>query len=131
MRVLMIATGLALIAGAALAADPVEGLWQTMPDDNGKFGHVAIAPCGAKLCGTLLRSFDASGAEVASANIGRQIVWDMVPDGNGNYGGGTVWAPDRDKTYRAKMQLSGDGLAVSGCVLGGVICRAADWTRVR
>lgn len=131
MKVLAFAAGFALFAGAALAADPVEGLWQTAPDDNGKFGHVEIAPCGAAICGTLMRSFDASGAEIASPNIGRQIVWDMVANGDGSYGGGKVWAPDRDKTYRAKMQLSGDSLAVSGCVLGGIICRAQGWSRLK
>lgn len=131
MKVFAMAAGIALTAGAALAADPVEGLWKTKPDDNGKFGHVEMAPCGAALCGTLVRSFDASGAEVASPNIGRQIVWDMVPNGDGSYGGGKVWAPDRDKTYRSKMVLSGDSLAVSGCVLGGVICRDSGWSRVK
>ena len=55
----------------------------------------------------------------------------MVPSGGGTYSGGSVWAPDRDKTYRGKMQLSGDDLAVSGCVLGGLICRASDWRRVK
>lgn len=131
MKAFVMAAGLVLVAGVALAADPVEGLWKTMPDDNGKLGNVEIAPCGAALCGTLVRSFDASGTEVASPNIGRQIVWDMVANGDGSYGGGKVWAPDRDKTYRAKMVLSGDDLAVSGCVLGGIICRASDWSRVK
>ena len=55
----------------------------------------------------------------------------MAAKGGGAYGGGKVWAPDRDKTYNSKMQLSGDSLAVSGCVLGGIICRASDWTRVK
>ena len=118
-------------AASAAAADPVEGLWKTKPDDNGNFGHVQIAPCGAKFCGTLMKSFSSDGAEAASENIGKQIVWDMVANGDGSYGGGKVWAPDRDKTYKSKMQLNGDMLAVSGCVLGGVICRDSDWSRVK
>jgi uncharacterized protein (DUF2147 family) len=28
------------------------------------------------------------------------------------------------------MQLTGATLAVSGCVLGGLICRASEWSRV-
>jgi uncharacterized protein (DUF2147 family) len=95
------------------------------------FGHVEIAPCGDRLCGVLVEAFDTSGAKIESPNIGKQIVWDMTANGDGTYGGGKVWAPDRDKTYRSKMALSGDTLAVSGCVLGGVICRASDWTRVK
>jgi uncharacterized protein (DUF2147 family) len=124
----VLALGLGL-AAPAFAADPAEGVWQTAPDDNGNFGHVQIAACGAKLCGTLVRAFDGSGAPIASPNIGRQIVWDMVPEGGGAYGDGQVWAPDRDRTYRAKMELSGDTLAVSGCVLGGAVCRASTWRR--
>jgi len=118
-------------AGAALA-DPVEGVWQTLPDDNGRYGHVEIVLCGAALCGVLVRAFDADGTEKPdSENIGKQIVWDMMADGPNHYDNGKVWAPDRDKVYRAKMDLDGDRLAVSGCVLGGLICRASQWTRVK
>lgn len=124
------ATGLVLAAGIAFA-DPVEGLWKTLPDDNGNFGHVQIEACGPRFCGVLVKAFDSKGAETPSDNIGRQIVWDMAPAGTGSYDGGKVFAPDRDKTYKAKMLLSGDSLAVSGCVLGGVICRASDWSRVK
>ena len=53
----------------------------------------------------------------------------MAPEGNGRYGGGQVWSPDRDQTYRSNMTLSGDTLAVEGCFL--VICRTSTWTRVR
>lgn len=130
MKTLAYAAALALVAGAA-AADPVEGMWKTKPDDNGNYGHVEIAPCGTAFCGVLVKAFDGAGKELDSPNVGKQIVWDMSAAGEGAYEGGKVWAPDRDKTYRSKMQLSGDSLAVSGCVLGGVICRASDWTRVK
>lgn len=120
-----------LFGATAASADPVEGTWKTKPDDNGKFGYVEIAPCGDKLCGVLVKAFDEAGAETDSPNIGKQIVWDMVANGDGTYGGGKVWAPDRDKTYKSKMALSGDTLAVSGCVLGGVICRDSAWSRVK
>ena len=52
----------------------------------------------------------------------------MAADGGGKYSGGKIWAPDRDKTYRSKMELSGDRLKVSGCV--GPICRGQTWARV-
>lgn len=130
MNKLTLAALLSVMAGAAFA-DPVEGLWKTKPDDNGNYGHVQIAPCGDKLCGVLVEAFDSSGAVMASDNIGKQIVWDMTANGDGTYGGGKVWAPDRDKTYKSKMALSGDVLSVSGCVLGGVICRDSEWQRVK
>ena len=129
MKRMILATAMSLFATAAFAADPVEGTWKTKPDDNGHYGYVQIEPCGPAFCGRLVKAFDQTGAEIASPNIGKQIVWDMVANGDGTYGGGKVWAPDRNKTYKAKMALSGNTLSVSGCVLGGAICRASDWTR--
>jgi uncharacterized protein (DUF2147 family) len=129
MKTLAVAAALILLAGTAFAGDPVEGLWKTKPDDNGHFGHVEVKPCGPAFCGTLVRAFDGTGAEIDSPNIGKQIIWDMTAQGEGAYGDGKVWSPDRDKTYNSKMQLSGDGLAVKGCVMG--ICRdGGTWSRV-
>lgn len=128
MRLTIAVTAMIALATPALS-DPLEGLWQTAKDDNGNFGHIQVAPCGGGLCGTLVRSFDASGAEIASAYTGRNIISETVAEGNGAYRG-KVYSPDRDKTYNSRLQLSGDALAVSGCVLG--ICRdGGTWTRVQ
>lgn len=128
MRKFLATAALILVAGTA-HADPVEGLWKTKPDDNGNFGHVQIAPCGSAYCGILVKSFDTSGKQVESPNVGKRIVWDMVAKGGGAYGDGKIWSPDRDKTYNSKMTLSGDSLAVKGCVL--FICRdGGQWSRV-
>ena len=130
LKKLILAAVLSLGAGAAFAADPVEGVWKTKPDDNGNFGHVQIKPCGAAFCGTLIKAFDGSGKEIDSPNVGKKIVWDMVAYPDGLYDDGKVWSPDRDKTYSSDMQLSGNKLAVRGCVLG--ICRdGGTWTRVK
>ena len=108
----------------------MEGQWKTQPGDDGDFGLVEIAPCGDRLCGTLIAAYNAQGQSRPSDNIGRQIVWDMVAEGNGQYGQGQIWAPDRDQTYRSKMTLEApDRLSVSGCVLGGLVCRAQGWQR--
>jgi uncharacterized protein (DUF2147 family) len=129
MKLTILAAAMILAAGAAFAGDPVEGLWKTKPDDNGNYGHVEVKPCGPAFCGTLVKAFDGSGAEMASPNIGKKIIWDMVAQGDGAYGDGKVWSPDRDKTYNSKMQLTGNGLAVKGCVMG--ICRdGGTWSRV-
>jgi len=119
-----------LLCAAPAFADPAEGVWKTKPDDNGNFGHVQIAPCGDRICGVLIEAFDGTGAVLASENIGKQIIWDMIPEGDGYYDGGKIWSPDRDKTYKSNMTLTGDSLAVKGCVLG--ICRdGGTWARVK
>ena len=121
-------TTVALLALAAPAlADPLEGMWRTARDDNGNSGLIQVAPCGNALCGTLVRSFDANGNDLPSAHIGRAIISETVARGGGEYRG-KVYSPDRDKTYSSRLQLNGDTLAVSGCVLG--ICRdGGSWTR--
>lgn len=129
MKIFALAVAAAFRAGAALA-DPVEGIWQTVKDDNGNYGHIEVKACGAAFCGTLIRSFDASGAPLDSPNIGKLIVWDMVAYPDGLYDDGQVWSPDRDKTYNSDMTLNGDILSVRGCVFG--ICRdGGTWTRVQ
>ncbi|MBM7069254.1 DUF2147 domain-containing protein [Actibacterium sp. 188UL27-1] len=127
-RLVLIAASAALAAGTAWA-DPVAGVWKTQPGDDGAYGHVTIKPCGAKICGTLTAGFDAGGNKVSGPDIGRRMIWDMEAKGGGKYSGGKIWAPDRDKTYRSKMALSGATLQVSGCV--GPICRGQKWTRIK
>lgn len=126
----LIAAACVVVASAGItAADPVHGTWKTAADDNGNYGHIKVANCGARICGTLVKSFDSSGATLDSPNNGRKIIWDMEARGGGDYRGGKVYAPDRDKTYNSRMQLNGNTLSVSGCVLG--VCRdGGSWTRV-
>lgn len=127
-KLVMMTSVLSLSAGMAVA-EPLLGTWRTTADDNGNTGLIEVAPCGAKLCGKLVKSFDASGAEKDSPNIGRNIISETVPTSNGQYKG-KVYAPDRDKTYNSKLQLNGDTLKVSGCVLG--ICRdGGSWQKVK
>ena len=130
MKILVMAAVLAVVGSAAFAGDPVEGVWKTKADDNGDFGYVEVKPCGPAFCGTLIKAFDSAGKEKASDNIGKRIIWDMVAYGDGVYDDGKVWSPDRDKTYNSDMQLTGNSLAVRGCVLG--ICRdGGTWSRVK
>ncbi len=112
-NILKIAATLSLLSGAAVA-DPVLGVWKTTPDDNGNFGHIKVAECEGEICGTLIKSFDSTGASYESENIGKQIIWAMKNKGDGKYGGGKIWSPDRDKVYNSKMVLEGnDQLKIS------------------
>ena len=120
---------LAIMIATPSFADPVLGLYKTQPGDDGNFGHVELYKCDDAICGVIRKAFDASGSEIPSDNIGRRMIWDMQAQGDGAYGKGKIWAPDRDKTYSSKMSLSGSALKVSGCVLG--LCRAQNWTKIK
>ncbi len=121
-------SAMALLVGAGMAmADPLEGMWRTAGDDHGDSGLIKVAPCGNQLCGKLVKAFNSSGAEIPSDNIGRNIISETVAQGDGYYTG-LVYSPDRDKTYKSKLQLSGNTLKVRGCVM--FICRdGGTWHR--
>jgi uncharacterized protein (DUF2147 family) len=122
----------ALLAGlsglaTAAAADPVLGVWKTEADE-GSYAHIRMQSCGAAVCGIIARTFNAAG-EYASPNIGKTLVIDMAPQGEGYYTG-EVWRPSNGKIYTGKMQLSGNSLALKGCVAGGLLCSKQTWKRV-
>lgn len=117
-----------LLGAAAASADPIEGVWQTQPDE-GSFAYVSIAPCGGAFCGTISRTFK-DKSEYKSPNIGRQIVIDMAPTGGDSYEG-KVWRPANNKIYQGKVKLSGDRMSLSGCVAGGLLCKSQTWVRIQ
>ena len=125
-RILSVAALVAMTSTAG--ADPLEGIWQTEPDD-GAYAHVQIAPCGANFCGVIARTFK-DGSEYASHNKGKTLVIDMAPEGGGQYKG-QVWRPSNDKIYLGKIALDGDRMRLSGCVAGGLICSKQTWARVQ
>jgi uncharacterized protein (DUF2147 family) len=129
MKRLILAAALSVMAaGAAMAADPAVGVWKTQPDD-GAYAHVKMTPCGAEICGTMMRTFNDDG-EYKSPNLGKQLVIGMVPDGKGNYAG-KVWRPSNDKIYIGKMTVAGDNLKLSGCIAGGLLCSKQSWSRLK
>ena len=124
----LIAGVLAFLAGTGVAlADPIEGRWQTEVD-AGAYAIVEMSPCGKAICGVFVKTFNEQG-EYASPNLGKTVVIDMVPNGDGTYAG-KVWRPSNDKIYIGKMALEGDSLALRGCVAGGLICSKQTWKRV-
>ena len=118
-----------MVLAAPALADPVLGTYKTQPGDTGAYAHVEIYQCEVEICGVIRKAFNAAGDQIESDTVGKRMIWGMRPQGEGAYAKGKIWAPDRDKTYNSKMQLSGSTLKVSGCVLG--ICRGQDWVRVK
>lgn len=128
MNKLALAAAIAAFASAA-SADALEGVWQTEVDD-GAYAHVTISPCAAAFCGQITESFKEDGSTFASENLGKTIVIDMVPQGEGYYEG-SVFRPSNGKTYYGTITLNGDKLKLAGCVAGGLICSKQSWARVK
>ena len=128
MKAIALAAALALSGTAAFAADPIEGLWQTQADE-GSSAFVQVGPCGGAFCGTIVKTYKGKD-EYKSPNIGKQIVIGMAPAGGGAYKG-KVLRPADDKIYNGKASVAGDRMSLSGCVAGGLICKAQTWTKLK
>lgn len=124
---LAISLVISLAMSRAAAAQDATGLWRTESTAEG-YLEVQIAPCGAALCGAILRARDVQGREQPYPHVGRRMIWDMVPTATGAWGRGQIWDPRNDRIFQSRMELSGGGLVVSGCVLG--ICQSQTWQRV-
>ncbi|ESR23440.1 hypothetical protein N177_3508 [Lutibaculum baratangense AMV1] len=111
------------LAGAisASAAGP-EGTWLTESGET----KVKIAPCGGGLCGDIVWL----QAPTPNAQVGTRLLT-MSASGNGSWSGELFNYKD-GKTYRGKLSLESENrIKLSGCVLGGLICRSQTWTRTR
>jgi uncharacterized protein (DUF2147 family) len=126
MKKLILSTMAILWAGIA-AADPVEGVWQTNPNDAGGYAYVQIAPCGDKMCGTIVKAFDSAGAEQAGGDVGKVMISAMTAAGEGSFGDGQLAAPGSDKVYPASMKVDVATLKVKVCPS---LCKTLSWTKV-
>ena len=117
-----------VMTGTSVLADPALGLWRTEADRKNLISHIEITRCGAALCGHVRAAFDRSGNPVKTANIGKRLFWDLKPQGGGTYAEGTVVVPFLNIQAKAKAQLSGNRLRVTGCT--ATMCGGQTWTRV-
>jgi uncharacterized protein (DUF2147 family) len=118
--------GLCFAASVTCADSPV-GVWATPPDKKGVTAHIHAHPCGAATCGVIARTFDRTGREIQTPNLGRQVFWDMTPKGQGVYEG-RAFVPAHNRTYDGVMKLSGNRMKVGGCL--GPVCLSQVWERV-
>ena len=61
--------------------------------------------------------------------VGVQMISNIRPSGAGFEG--SLYNYKDGRTYSGRMNFSGgNAMQLSGCVLGGLICRTQTWTRV-
>jgi len=147
MRIFRTTTAIAVCALAlapamltpARAADPV-GTWLT----GDKKGKVKIISCGDAICGTLVwlaepidpdtnqpktDKHNTDASKQSRPLIGVPIVLGMKPAGDGTWEG-KVYNAEDGNTYSGSFALTGANTAdLKGCVMGGLICKTAAWTR--
>ncbi len=97
---------------APALADPIAANWKR---PNGII--VKFAPCGGAFCATAVTGPHAGGS------AGK-----LSPNGKGGYSG-TLTDLENGKTYTGKGSIDGGTLTISGCILGGLLCRSESWVR--
>ena len=101
-----------LSATTVALADPIEGDWKT------EVGTIAqVTSCGGAFC------IGMKTGKHAGKRIGR-----LEAEGSGSYSG-SVTDPANDKTYSGSAKVGISSMKLSGCVLGGLICKSQTWTR--
>lgn len=113
MRLLPLAVAALLAASGAALADPIAGNWRTQAGPTAQ-----IAACGGSFC-----------IQMTSGKYSGRSIGKMAPAGDGSYAG-TITDPTNNKTYDGKAALAGKTLKLSGCVLGGLICKSQSWTKL-
>ncbi len=134
MRKLFITAGAALVmlAGAVVAqAAGVEGVWRT---EHG--WQVKIYQCGANWCGkvvggTTMKDVHNPDPRLRKRSVvGIDIIRGMRKQGRRFKG--KLYNPKDGNTYTGYIEpLSASKLKLSGCVLGGLICKGQTWMRIR
>jgi uncharacterized protein (DUF2147 family) len=129
------------VATPAMADPRVTGEWNTATQS----ARIAIGPCvhdATLLCGriaSLTRPLGADGAPVRDGKnpdpglrsrpvLGIELLRGFRPAGSDRWTGGTIYDPERGRTFDAQLRLTGpDTLEVKGCVM--IFCEAQTWRR--
>lgn len=130
MKLMAMALLLAASAGIAQppAASPI-GVWQ---NPKGTI-RVRTRPCGALLCGNIVWASPKAMADAREAGISSLIGTELLSDYRRTGGGrwtGQVYVPDQGRRFYSTIEQKGpNSLRISGCILGGLLCKRQDWTR--
>jgi uncharacterized protein (DUF2147 family) len=128
-RIFGIVVALAALASPALALAkaPIEGHWKNGPM------VIEIAPCGAKLCGTVIKASPIQQGKAMRGSgtklIGARLITGIEPTGPNTYKG-HLFAPDRNIHASGTIHvISENQVEVKGCVLG-LFCKSRTYERV-
>lgn len=121
----------ALVAASTPAPVPtIEGIWVNPAETV----HVRIAPCGERLCGTVVwanqSALDDAREGGTDKLVGMQLFEEFKPGPNGTWRG-RVFVPSYGRTFSGRLRLrDANAVDVQGCIFAGLICRTQTWARV-
>ena len=121
----------ALIVATPLHAAPrIDGTWRNPAGSV----EVAMAPCGPRLCGTVVWASEKAQNDAANGGtdrlIGVQLFRGLERDGPGHWSG-AVFVPDLGRSVDGTLALlDARTIEVGGCVIPGLVCQTQVWRRV-
>lgn len=94
---------------------------------------VTTGSCGDKLCGWVIWANPQAAADAREAGVdklvGTELLRNYKPIGVGKWQG-QVYVPDMGRTFYSTLsQIDHNQLKISGCILGGLICKSQIWQR--
>ncbi|MDX3882806.1 MAG: DUF2147 domain-containing protein [Sphingomonas sp.] len=129
---LAIAAALAPLSTGAHAASGIGDIAGTWINPHGSV-KVVTGDCGGRLCGWISWVNAEAMADAQASGITRLIGTELLRNYHATDAGrwqGEVYVPDMGRTFYSTIDLRGhDRLRISGCILGGFICKSQIWQR--
>ena len=112
-----------------MSATPV-GIWS---NPHGTV-HVKTGACGSDLCGWIIWAGPTAQADARSSGVSNLIGTELLRNyhaiGRAEWRG-EVFVPDRGESYYSRIvQIDRAHLKISGCIMGGLLCKSQVWQRV-
>lgn len=113
------------VAFAEDMADKAIGVW--LREKEG--WQIEFKPCGDKLCGEVI-SGEGVDKKTGGPVVGVQMLFDLEKKNDDTWVG-KMYNPGDGNEYKGKVKvLEADRVKMSGCMLGGLVCRSEKWPRV-
>ena len=125
-------TSLALLAAQASVPAPnaIIGQWS---NPKGTM-EVRTRQCGANLCGRVVRASEKAQAAARDAGapplVGSDLLKNYSRTGERQWSG-RIFIPKLGRDVPSQIrQTSADTITISGCMMGGLVCKTQVWHRV-
>ena len=119
-------------AQTVTAAPPAGELSGTWVNPRGSV-KVKTGECGADVCGWIVWANDQARSDAREAGVDKLVGTMLLKDFHTvspDHWEGHVYVPDMGGTYFSRMErLDPEHLKISGCVLGGWICKSQVWLK--
>jgi uncharacterized protein (DUF2147 family) len=117
-----------VLAASNPSAGSIEGHWMH-PEQT---VIIRLEPCGDEVCGTVTWATERAQRDARKGVdrlIGARLLTGFRQNSKGVWKG-KIFVPDYDLRVSGKIQpLDANRLKVSGCALGGLLCRTQVWKR--